>query len=327
MVDVSVIIPVFNTEKYLDRCLDSVLGQTLRDIEVLCVDDLSTDGTPALLERRAAADSRLKVLRMDQNGGPGKARNRALDAAEGRYVCFLDSDDWVEPDFLEKMYSAAEETGRPVVINACFVKEYDDPGKKEYSTRFGFLRDEPGDYPTAMVQLLFPPVLWARIYDRKYLDANKIRFPDLRGGGEDNYFTTLAEIPLPELYVFPGPYYHYYQRENSLAHLRSAGFDFILSFKALWDELRRRNLPTEDLRLFYAGPLVLDSAEKFDFVRSFLLEIKDPVLRHPERYIALDLYLLEAVTSASDHQDYLSRHNPNISIDFIRNRLRTAPKP
>ena len=142
MVDVSVIIPVFNTEKYLDRCLDSVLGQTLRDIEVLCVDDLSTDGTPALLERRAAADSRLKVLRMDQNGGPGKARNRALNAAEGRYVCFLDSDDWIEPDFLEKMYSAAEETGRPVVINACFVKEYDDPGKKEYSTRFGFLRDE-----------------------------------------------------------------------------------------------------------------------------------------------------------------------------------------
>lgn len=326
MVDISVIIPVYNTEKYLDRCLDSVLGQTLRSIEVLCADDCSTDGSPAVLARRAEQDGRLKVLRMETNGGPGKARNRALEAAEGRYICFLDSDDWLDPGHLEAMLRHAERTGRDVVINACFVKEYDDPGKKEYSTRFGFLEEGREVYDTASVELLFPPVLWARLYRKEYLNKNGLRFPDLRGGGEDNYFTTLAEIPLPDLFVFRGPYYHYYQREDSLAHLKTAGYDFILSFRALYDELRARSLPTEDLRLFYAGPLVIDSEERFDFIRDFLVEIKPAVLRHPERYIALDLYLLEAVTSCADYAEYRTRHNPNISIDFIRNRLRNASK-
>lgn len=318
MADISVIIPVFNTEGYLDRCLDSVLGQTMPDLEVICVDDASSDGSSAILERRSRKDSRLKVIRQTENGGPGKARNRGMDAARGRYVYFLDSDDWIDPDYLSQMLLVAEKTERDVILNSRYVKEYDDVRKKEYSSRFGFLEDGPEAYETEKVQLLFPPVLWTRLYRRKYLNDNGLRFPDLRGGGEDNYFTTLAELPLKDLYIFHGPYYHYYQREGSLAHLRSAGFDFIQSFKALYDELRARALPTEGLRLFYAGPMLIDSEEKFNFIRSFLLEIRAQVLRHPERYVALDLYLLQAVTGSSDYSDFLSRHHANISIDFIR---------
>ena len=327
MAEISVIIPVYNTEQYLDRCLDSVLEQSLRDIEVICVDDASTDSSAALLAGRAQQDNRLKVISQKENAGPSAARNRALDAATGRFVTFLDSDDWIEPDHLKQLLSKADETGRDVIINASYVKEYDADGKKEYSTRFGFLQDEPRAYEMATVQLLFPPVLWARLYRRVYLNENNVRFPDLRGGGEDNYFTTLAELPQEDLYIFRGSYYHYYQREGSLAHLRTAGYDFILSFKALYDELSARGLPTEDLRLFYAGPMLIDSEDKFNYIKSFLQEIQPQVLRHPERYIALDLYLLDAVTSCSDYQDFLLRHNPNISIDFIRNRMKLTARP
>lgn len=322
MAEISVIIPVFNTEQYLDRCLDSVLGQDLVDIEVICVDDVSTDGSAALIQRRAGTDSRLRYIRQEVNAGPGKARNRGLEAATGTFVYFLDSDDWIDPDFLSRMLRMAVETGRDVIINSSFVKEYEGSDKKEYGTRFGFLEDEPRAYDTATVLLLFPPVLWARLYRRSYLIDNQILFPDLSGGGEDNYFTTLAELPLPDLFVFHGPYYHYYQRENSLAHIREAGFDFIKSFKALYAELLERSLPIDGIRLFYAGPLVIDSEEKFNLIRSFLLEIREQVLAHSERYIALDLHLLEAVTSSPDYGRFLASHNPNISIDFIRNRMK-----
>ena len=326
MAEISVIIPVFNTEQYLDRCLDSVLGQTFEDLEVICVDDVSTDGSAALIARRAGKDSRVRYLRQEVNAGPGKARNRGIEAATGNYVYFLDSDDWIEPDFLSRMWSMAAETGRDVIINSSFVKEYDGTGKKEYGTRFGFLEEEPRAYDTATVLLLFPPVLWARLYRRSYLTDNHIRFPDLRGGGEDNYFTTLAELPLRDLFVFRGPYYRYFQRNDSLAHLREAGYDFIQSFKALYAELHARSLPMDGIRLFYAGPLVIDSEEKFNLIRSFLLEIREQVLAHSERYIALDLHLLEAVTSSPDYGHFLASHNPNISIDFIRSRMKQSLK-
>ena len=326
MAEISVIIPVFNTEKYLGRCLDSVLGQTLGDIEVICVDDCSTDGSAALLAGRAAQDGRIKVIGLKENSGPSKARNSGIEAAEGKYVYFLDSDDLIDPDYLSQMLLKANETGRDVIINCNYVKEYDGTGKKEYSTRFGFLEDEAHAYDTATVELMFPPVLWARLYKRRYLIDNNIWFPDLRGGGEDNYFTTLAELPLEDIYVFRGPYYHYYQRDDSLAHLKTAGYDFIKSFRALYDELLSRGLPTEGIRLFYAGPLMIDSEEKFNYIKDFLQEIRPQVLSHQERYIALDLYLLEAVTSSADYADFLSRHNPNISIDFIRNRMRQTAK-
>ena len=306
MAEISVIIPVFNTEQYLDRCLDSVLGQTFEDLEVICVDDVSTDGSAALIARRAGKDSRVRYLRQEVNAGPGKARNRGIEAATGNYVYFLDSDDWIEPDFLSRMWSMAAETGRDVIINSSFVKEYDGTGKKEYGTRFGFLEEEPRAYDTATVLLLFPPVLWARLYRRSYLEDNNIRFPDL--------------------FVFRGPYYHYFQRDDSLAHLREAGYDFIKSFKALYAELRARSLPMDGIRLFYAGPLVIDSEEKFNLIRSFLLEIREQVLAHSERYIALDLHLLEAVTSSPDYGHFLASHNPNISIDFIRSRMKQSLK-
>ena len=112
MAEISVIIPVFNTEQYLDRCLDSVLGQDLEDLEVICVDDVSTDGSAALIQRRARKDSRLRYIRQEVNAGPGQARNRGIDAATGRYVYFLDSDDWIEPDLLSRMLRMADETGR-----------------------------------------------------------------------------------------------------------------------------------------------------------------------------------------------------------------------
>ena len=107
-VSVSIIIPVFNTEEYLPACLDSALAQTLENIEVICVDDCSTDGCAAILAEYAARDSRVRAIGLEHNSGQGVARNVGFSQASGRYVYFLDSDDMVASPALEKLVARAD---------------------------------------------------------------------------------------------------------------------------------------------------------------------------------------------------------------------------
>lgn len=122
MIQVSVVIPVYNIEAHLEQCLDSVAGQTLTDIEVICVDDGSLDDSPTILARYAAHDDRFQVFRQD-NAGPGVARNTGLAQVTGQYVIFLDSDDWFEPDFLEQMVRQLQKTDADMAI--CRAVEFD----------------------------------------------------------------------------------------------------------------------------------------------------------------------------------------------------------
>lgn len=107
MIKISVIIPVYNVEKYLEACLDSVLAQSLRDIEVLCIDDASTDGSPEILHRYAERDARVRLFANEENRGPAYSRNVGLKHATGAYVYFLDSDDLVPGDALQEIYEAS----------------------------------------------------------------------------------------------------------------------------------------------------------------------------------------------------------------------------
>lgn len=103
---ISVIVPVYNTEEYLEKCLNSLISQTLKDIEIICVNDGSSDNSLRILQNYAQRDSRIKVIDQE-NQGVSSARNNALDIANGEYVGFIDSDDWVDADFFQKLYEAA----------------------------------------------------------------------------------------------------------------------------------------------------------------------------------------------------------------------------
>lgn len=115
MPKVSVIIPVYNVEKYLGECLDSILRQTLTNIEVICVDDDSTDRSPSILDQYAGKDSRLRPLYLPKSGA-AVARNAGLDVAKGEYAIFLDSDDWFRRDMLAKMFAAARRDDCDLVL-------------------------------------------------------------------------------------------------------------------------------------------------------------------------------------------------------------------
>lgn len=180
---VSVVIPVYNIAPHLPQCLDSVLGQSLSDLEVICVDDGSTDESPAILARYAAADSRIIVVTRE-NGGPGAARNTGLEQARGRYLIFLDSDDWFEPDFLARMVGRAEETGADVTI--CRAVEFDThTGKElpsEWMLKTAFLPTEmvfsPGDVAEHLFQFTYGWP-WDKLYRTDFVQENRLTYPSL----------------------------------------------------------------------------------------------------------------------------------------------------
>lgn len=322
-VKVSVIVPVYNAGDFVEKCVRSALEQTLREIEVICVDDCSTDRSAEVL--KGIRDSRLQIIQFPENQGVSAARNAGMDAARGTFVSFLDSDDWLDPDYLEAMVAQAERTGEDIVVNANYIEEFPESGKRAFSSNFGFVNDEPGYYPAEVVQNRFPPVVWARLFRRSFLLENRIRFPFkiVHDGAEDIYFAGLAGSLTPRAFVFRGPFYHYLQRAESLLHQRDLSYHNIVSFKFLHDQRLSLGLPTEGLRLFYGGQVILDTEDRFVFLKPFFNAIAPEVRRHAELYAPVDLFLMEAVLSSPDYAAFLSRFNPNITISFVRSRLRT----
>ena len=190
---VSVIIPVYNTEKYLRECLDSVLNQSLRDIEIICVDDGSTDSSPQILEEYAKRDSRVKILRQ-QNKFAGVARNNGMKIARGEYLCFLDSDDTFASEMLEKMVARAEATGADIVC-CDFKNEYADNPEKNSVVRVGNSKYRDGntfsfiDSGLPFGALRLAP--WNKIFRREFVAGSPLlTFLDTRSSNDLTFVCT-----------------------------------------------------------------------------------------------------------------------------------------
>lgn len=183
MPKVSVIIPVYNTQLYLRKCLDSLVNQTLRDIEIICVDDGSTDGSPEILREYQAKDERITILKQEKSNA-GAARNLGLSAAAGEYLSFLDSDDFFEPTMLEHMYACAKNRNADIVV--CEMKlYYEDSGEAvpvhwhirkqllPQKTVFAF-----SDIKSNAFQCIVPYV-WDKLIKRDVVIKNRLQYQSL----------------------------------------------------------------------------------------------------------------------------------------------------
>ena len=181
---VSVIIPVYNVEHYLRQCLDSVGAQTLSDIEIICVNDSSTDGSLDILEDYAKKDLRIQVV-TQPNGGAGAARNKGLSMAKGKYLSFLDSDDFFEPDMLELAYKKAEEDKADfVVFNS---DQYYTDKKKFVEVPWTLrIKELPPYMPfnhrqmTDNIFKVFVGWAWDKLYSREFVENNHLLFQEQR---------------------------------------------------------------------------------------------------------------------------------------------------
>lgn len=314
---ISVVVPVFNTGRLIERCLDSVQGQTFRDLEIICIDDGSTDITPRILNERALDDDRIKVIILPENHGVPYTRNIGIDVARGEFLYYMDSDDWIDPDYLEAMHSKAVSTGQNVVINGNWYLEYDDPSKRAHCGRFGFVHEEAGYYPPVVVQSKFFPVVWSRLYSLEYIRDRGIRSPLMKGGVDDNYFTAMAEILQERSYIFNGPFYHYYQREGSLVRQPDAAFHHFENFRIFLDELHRRNIPPQAARRYFTlEGLVVDSQERFDFLKRFFIDVEPDVRACPNLYGVMDVFMMKVFVTSPDYESFTSWYGKTPSLRF-----------
>lgn len=203
---VSVIIPIYNVAPYLSRCLDSVTGQTLRGIEIICIDDCSTDGSAAILAEYAAHDSRIKVIPFEQNRGVSAARNAGIDAAMGEWIGFVDGDDKIDLDFFEKLYVQASTAGvdvakgklRTIGCDGRITVSSDNEIIRKKETRFAFV----SAFSTA-------------IYRRSVVESNGIRFMVDCLYAEDVLFLNEFMLHSQGLILVDDVSYYYCKRENS----------------------------------------------------------------------------------------------------------------
>ena len=200
---ISVIIPVYNVEDYLHVCINSVLKQSYQDFEIICIDDASTDSSLDILKYFAQKDSRVKILKNDSNNGPGYSRNKALDVANGKYIFFLDSDDWIEKETLEFLFNQCEKDDLDVIMfkNIVFYENKMDFGYEEYydmdymDEREGTIFNHWDLQSDEVFNLPVGPC--NKLYKKSFLDKYAIRFPNGNLIQEDNPFffkvITLAE--------------------------------------------------------------------------------------------------------------------------------------
>lgn len=165
--EISIIVPVYKTERFLSACISSILAQTFTDFELILVDDGSPDSCPALCDAAAAKDSRIRVIHQ-KNRGLSVARNAGLDAAEGEWIAFVDSDDIITPDFCAKLYHAAQEAGAQMAV--CNYRQVDEaltPIRKQYlHVRREVLTPEQALEHSTLLPYM---VVWNKLYHRSIL--------------------------------------------------------------------------------------------------------------------------------------------------------------
>lgn len=224
---VSIVIPVYNTSDYLRKCLDSVVNQTFNDIEVICIDDGSTDSSLDILTEYSQKDSRFTVVVQNRQGA-GSARNRGLNIANGDFVCFLDSDDFLELNMIELLYNTAIENSCDIVICNAFAQSDDDKilcdGKKlypvinnskiEYNKIFHWT-----DYGTDIL-FNFSVVPWNKLYSRKMIIENDLWFQNLPSCN-DVGFGYVVRFLANRIIVIEDPLVnHVVMRNGSISHNR-----------------------------------------------------------------------------------------------------------
>lgn len=230
MVKISVVVPLYNAEAYLEECLNSIIRQTFKDLEIILVNDGSTDGSAKICDDYAALDSRIKVIH-NTNNGLGVTYNTGIDAATGEYIGFVESDDFINENMYEDLYALASKYDADIVKSEWFnyftsTNYREKNGQLSWANSYEVLN--PKDHPT----LLHPQSsVWSAIYKRDWMLNNNVRFLETPGASyQDVAFTFKAFTKANSMVVTPNAYL-YYRKDNDNASIKSKG-----KVRAIFDE-------------------------------------------------------------------------------------------
>jgi glycosyltransferase involved in cell wall biosynthesis len=333
MSKISIIIPIYNAEKYLEQCLDSVVNQTLKDIEIICINDGSTDNSVIIIEKFLHKNKQLKIINK-KNGGYGSACNAGLASADGEYIAIVEPDDFVKLDMYEKLYYQAKELNVDIVKSS-FWMYFDDENGDEWMNKIRWTKDikPPSkvfnivDYP---VFFYHHPSIWSAIYKKSFLDEKHICFNEVKGAGwVDNLFNMKVLIQAKNISWIPQAYYYYRQTNaDASSNLKDYNipinrvtemFDFIEQYpekyKKIAEYFMLRILAYVDICLRTA--IVYEKGREFEIVKNKILNV---INRIPKYYIS---------DNPAEFQPFTGRLSEfkNISTEkYLENRMEDAKK-
>ena len=268
MLKVSIIVPIYNVEKYLSQCLDSIIGQTYSNIEIILIDDGSTDNSPQICDEYAKQDGRIRVIHKE-NSGASSARNLGLKTAKGEYLAFMDPDDWLDLNTIEFCIKRIQENDLDI-IRFNYVREYADKSLPKANT---FLQEKVynmADCKTILRQtvglvekelqnpenLNFLSSVCFGIYRKEIIDVNGLEFYDIRkiGAFSDGLFNINYLLHVKK-FQFINEYFYHYRKTNSASATANYRKDFLakqlLLFSEIKNILERNNLEKEFYDAYY----------------------------------------------------------------------------
>lgn len=251
---VSIIMPVYNGQDFVGITLDSVLSQTLKNIEIICVNDGSTDNTKSVLEEYSAKDGRIKIVNKE-NGGQASARNKGVELAKGDFIGFIDSDDTIPADYYQILYESA--TNNDADIVHCRYSMITEDGKSTPWNQNDYILtlDSRNPYFNKLNMTYASGVVWNKIY-KKHLFDETMRFIDDTSPWEDNPFIAQITQKAKRIIAVPETFYYYLQRNDSSIHAPKprVHFKLLRSTECLIDYLNnpKNDIPQQEYKEFYS---------------------------------------------------------------------------
>lgn len=214
---ITVVVPAYNVEEYLPRCVESIITQTYQNLEIILVNDGSTDKSGEICEAYAKKDDRIKVIHKE-NSGPSESRNIGLETAKGEYITFIDADDFIHESYIERLYSLAEMNGSEIVCCNYTRGDADDfsgvKAEKQIEERTytadEMLRNWHGKYKH------LETVIWNKLYKKELFEKNHIRYPEDCISGEDVQITHLLVANARQVTITNETLYYYFRNKQSI---------------------------------------------------------------------------------------------------------------
>jgi glycosyltransferase involved in cell wall biosynthesis len=333
-IKVSVVVPVYNPGRFIEPCIRSALGQTMspQDYEVIFVDDGSTDGTAELLDRLAREHGNVRVIHTPRSGGPSAPRNIGIAEARGQYIQFLDADDELAIDALERLYGLARRTAADVVV----------PKVASASIRRRpnlFRRDRSGVTLRQAPELIDSSLGPAKLFRRDFVTEQGLRFPEGWRRIEDQYFTVGAYLRARRITVAADAPYYFYRKRDDAGHLTSEALEprsYYANLRAIFErieaETRPGELRTRLIRRFYRTEMLSRVSEpKFlgygpEQRRAVFESVRDLARDHVDERVHASLGALGRVRSRllrEDREDALVALARRVSELDLRTELRS----
>lgn len=293
---VSVIVPIYNAEKYLRQCLSSLKAQTLQDVEFILIDDCSTDNSYMICNEFSTSDNRFRVVHREKNGGSSAARQTGLTLSVGEYVIICDADDWVEPAMYELLYENAKYNDSDISVCDYYLYYEEDGTQKQVSNKLPNGTKE--DMVKATLTQKFPPASWVKLVRREFIIKNGVNYEEGINMGEDYLILVKMVLLEPKITKINVPLYHYRKVKSGDSYTNRPSYSLWLQYRSVYNwfvnnldnilygrelvicainvaylGLRIHNIPVEEHRAFIHSSCKLSEFIKYHIfsVKAFLI--------------------------------------------------------